>query len=141
MTMSTKRPDTDEATIRALDAEWSKAAHAKDVERVISFYAKDGSVVWPENQAARGHAAIRARWEAAYESTPDLWLEFKPSHIEVASGRDMASDFGEVYFAPHAKPDDTQNVGKYLVVWKREQDTWKVLYDCYNMNGTFNPVK
>jgi ketosteroid isomerase-like protein len=46
-----------------------------------------------------------------------------------------------VYFAPNAKPDDTQNVGKYLVVWKREHGTWKVLYDCWNMNGTVNPVK
>jgi uncharacterized protein (TIGR02246 family) len=141
MMMHDKKPHSDEAVIRALDAEWSKAARDKDVDRVMTFYATDGSVVWPENQAAKGHAAIRERWEAAYKATPDLYLEFKPTHIEIASGGDMASDFGAVHFAPHAKPDDAQNVGKYLVVWWRQHGTWKVLYDCYNMNGSNNPVK
>jgi uncharacterized protein (TIGR02246 family) len=135
-----KKHDPDEAAIRALDAEWSKAARARDVDRVMTFYAKDGSVVWPEQPVAKGHPAIRASWKKAYKTSPKLYLEFKPTHIEIAGGRDMASDFGAVYFAPHVKSNDTRNVGKYLVVWKREKGTWKVLYDCYNMNGTNNPV-
>lgn len=52
----------------------------------------------------------------------------------------MACDFGVVCFAPHVKPDDTANVGKYLVVWQRQHGTWKVLCDSYNMNGTNSPV-
>lgn len=139
--MPSKKRHPDEAVIRALDAEWSKAARDKDIDRVLTFYATDGSVVWPENQVAKGHPAIRKRWKAAYDATPDLYLEFEPTHIEIASGGDMASDFGVVYFAPDVKPDDTQNVGKYLVVWQRQHGAWKVLYDCYNMNGTNNPVK
>lgn len=134
--MSRKNPDQDEAAIRALDAEWGKAARAKDIDRVINFYATDGSVVWPEHQVGKGHAAIRALWKAAYKETPELWLEFKPARIEIASGRDMATDLGAVHFAPKAKANDSKNVGKYLVVWKRENGTWRVLYDCYNMNGS-----
>ncbi|WP_283808705.1 hypothetical protein [Bradyrhizobium centrolobii] len=34
----------------------------------------------------------------------------------------MASDYGLVHFAPHAKPDDVKNRAKYLVVWKRKAD-------------------
>ena len=136
-----KKTDPDEVAIRALDAEWSEAAKAKDINRVMTFYARDGSVVWPEQPVAKGHAAIRASWKKAYNTTPDLYLEFKPTHIEIASGRDIASDFGAVYFAPNVKPTNTEFVGKYLVVWKRERGSWKVLYDCYNMNGTNNPVK
>jgi uncharacterized protein (TIGR02246 family) len=124
----------DEAAIRALDAEWSKAATARDLDRVITFYATDGSVVWPDQPPAKGHAAIRACWKAAYKD-PKLYLDFKPTHIEVGSGGDMASDFGLVHFAPNAKPGDTKNTAKYLVVWKREHGTWKVLYDSWNWNG------
>jgi uncharacterized protein (TIGR02246 family) len=134
-----KKRDPDEVAIRALDAEWSTAAKAHDIPRVVTFYAKDGSVVWPGQRVAKGHAAIRASWNKAMG--PDLYLEFKPTHIEIASGRDMAFDFGAVYFAPNVKPTNLDFVGKYLVVWKREKGTWKVLYDCYNMNGTNNPVK
>jgi uncharacterized protein (TIGR02246 family) len=135
-----KKPHVDHQTIKTLDAEWAKAARARDIDRVVSFYAKDGSVAWPGDKAAKGHANIRARWEDAYKQTPELWLDFKPTHIEIAKGGNMAVDFGVVYFAPNAKPDDPQNVAKYLVVWKRENGAWKVLYDCYNMNGAANPV-
>ena len=42
--MPDKKHHAEEAAIRALDAEWSKAAHDKDIDRVIAFYATDGSV-------------------------------------------------------------------------------------------------
>jgi uncharacterized protein (TIGR02246 family) len=125
--------DHDEAAIRALDAEWSKAATAKDFDRVITFYATDGSVVWPDQPVAHGHKAIRASWEKACKDLPHL--DFEPTHIEIASGRDLATDFGLVHFAPGAKPHDTTNTAKYLVVWKREHGVWKVLYDSWNWNS------
>jgi uncharacterized protein (TIGR02246 family) len=131
--MARKKPNPDEAAIRALDAQWSKAATAKNVDQVIKFYAKDGSVVWPDQPPAKGHAAIRASWKKAYKASPGMYLDFRPTHIEIAG--DMASDFGLVHFKPSAKPGDTQNTAKYLVVWKREQGAWKVLYDCWNWNG------
>jgi ketosteroid isomerase-like protein len=139
--MSDNKHHAEEAAIRALDKEWSKVAHAKDIDRVIAFYATDATVLWPANPIARGHAQIRKVWQAAYQSTPDLYVEFHPTHIEISSGGDMACDFGVVCFAPHVKPDDIENVGKYLVVWQRQHGTWKVLCDSYNMNGTNSPVK
>ena len=129
-----KKHTTDEAAIRALDAEWSKAATAKDVDKVITFYATDGSVVWPDQPVAKGHKAVRASWERAYKEAPDMYLDFEPTHIEVSSDGEMASDFGLVHFAPNAKPDDVRNTAKYIVVWKREHGAWKVLYDCWNWN-------
>jgi uncharacterized protein (TIGR02246 family) len=130
-----KKPDPDKAAIRALDAEWSKAATANDFDRVVKFYAKDGSVVWPDQPIATGHKAIRASWKKAFNDAPGMYLDFKPTHIEISSGGDMASDFGLVHFAPNAKPGDTQNTAKYLVVWKREKGAWKVLYDSWNWNS------
>jgi uncharacterized protein (TIGR02246 family) len=126
-----KKSDPDVAAIKALDAEWSKAATAHDINRVVTFYAKDGSVVWPNQAPAKGHAAIRASWNSIL--TPDMYLDFKPIRIEVFG--DLASDFGEVHFKRNAKPGDTQNTAKYLVVWKRENGAWKVLYDCWNWNA------
>jgi uncharacterized protein (TIGR02246 family) len=130
-----KKHDAEEAAIRALDAEWSKAATAKNMDHVMKFYATDGSVVRPDQPPAKGHAAIRASWEAIFKAAPDMYLDFEPTHIEVASGGEMASDFGLVHFTPHAKPDDRKNTAKYLVVWKRERGAWKVLYDSWNWNA------
>jgi uncharacterized protein (TIGR02246 family) len=130
-----KKHNPDEAEIRALDAEWSKAATAKKIDQVIKFYASDGSVVWPGYPPAKGHAAILAAWKKLYLDVPGMYLDFKPTRIEVSSGRDMASDFGLVHFAADAKPDDIKHTAKYLVVWKREHGAWKVLYDCWNLNA------
>jgi uncharacterized protein (TIGR02246 family) len=134
--MSKEKHHREVEAIKELDAEWAKAACAKNLDRVISFYAKDGSVVWPLGPAAKGHAAIRAQWKQAFNdlNNPFPYLDFKPMHIEVSDGGDMAVDFGVVHFAPNPKPDDPQNVAKYLVVWKREHGHWKVLYDCWNYN-------
>jgi uncharacterized protein (TIGR02246 family) len=133
--MPKKKRDPDEAKIRALDAEWGKAATAKKLDQVVKFYAKEGSVVWPDQKPAKGLKAIRKSWEKAYKTTPDVYLDFEPIHIEISSGRDLASDYGYVHFAPGAKPGDTGNTAKYLVVWKRERGAWKVLYDSWNRNA------
>jgi ketosteroid isomerase-like protein len=130
-----KKHDPEEAEIRTLDAAWSKAATAKKIDQVMKFYASDGSLVWPDYPPAKGHAAIRAAWDKLCGDVPDMYLDFEPTHIEVSSGRDMASDFGLVHFAPGAKPDDVKNTAKYLVVWKRENGAWKVFYDCWNWNA------
>jgi hypothetical protein len=53
----------------------------------------------------------------------------------------MATDFGVVHFAPHPEPNDTANTAKYLVVWKREKDARKVLYDCWNWNAPLEMVR
>ena len=134
--MARKKRKSDEAAIRALDAQWSKAATAataKNVDHVIKFYAKDGSVVWPDLPHAKGHKAIRDSWKTMIKKMPGMYLSFRPTHIEISG--DMASDFGLVHFAPNAKPGDTQNTAKYLVVWKRENGAWKVFYDCWNWNS------
>jgi uncharacterized protein (TIGR02246 family) len=130
-----KKHDAEKAVIRALDAEWSKAATEKNMDRVMKFYATDGSVVWPDQPPAKGHAAIRASWKKIYKAAPNMYLDFKPTHIEIASGGEMASDFGVVHFAKHAKPGDRKNTAKYLVVWKRKRGAWKVLYDSWNWNA------
>ena len=56
-------------------------------------------------------------------------------NVSSRSERDLAPDYGYVHFAPGAKPGDTVNTAKYLVVWKRERGAWKVLYDSWNRNA------
>jgi ketosteroid isomerase-like protein len=133
-TISRKKPDPDEAAIRALDAEWGKAATAQNLADVIKFYATDASLVWPDMPPATGIAAIRASWKNIYKEMPGLYLDFQPIRIDIASGRDLATDFGLVHFKAGAKPKDPKNTAKYLVIWKRERGVWKVFYDCWNWN-------
>src|SRR5258708_32097724 len=52
-----------EQALRDLDAQWSAAAGAKDVDKTVSYYS-DGAVVMPPSaSAARTKEAFRSIWQ------------------------------------------------------------------------------
>jgi uncharacterized protein (TIGR02246 family) len=125
--------DADERAIRDLDAEWAKAAAAKNVDQVMTFYADDASIFMPNEPIAMGKPAIRVEW-TKLTSNPGYALSFSPSRVDVAKAGDMAYEFG-VYnlmlTGPDGKPINDR--GKYVVVWKKQSDgKWKAVADIIN---------
>jgi uncharacterized protein (TIGR02246 family) len=127
------RVDADQE-IRRLDEEWGNAASTKDLEAVVSFYADDGSLVWPDTAPVHGSAAIRTAWMGVFHDYQGLKLKFTPERIDISESGDLASDYGRVDFGYDGDAGPVQLIAKYVVVWKRVNREWKVLYDCYNMN-------
>lgn len=125
----------DEAEIRALDVAWGEAATAKDLDTVVGFYARDGSLVWPGAPAVHGTPAIRECWSTLMATTPGLALRFDAERIVVSGDATLASDFGRVSFGHEVEGKAVTEIGKYVVVWRKEAGTWKVLYDSYNMDS------
>ncbi len=59
-------PDTrtaDESALRDLDAQWSKAAAAKDAEKTVSYYAENAVLMPPNAPIATEKEAIRTEWK------------------------------------------------------------------------------
>jgi len=131
-----KKMSAEEKAIREQDVAWGKAASKKDLDGVVSFYCKDGTLVWTGQPAAHGSAAIRKNW-AQMMKIPGLSLEFIPERIVVSESGDLASDFGVVKFGQEDPANFTYTLvtAKYLVVWRKEKKAWKVLYDSYNYNS------
>lgn len=125
----------DEAAIRRLDEEWGKAATNKDLDAVVSFYAHDGSLVWPDEPAVHGIAHIRANWKKMIDTIPGLKLRFTPERIVISDDASLASDFGKVEFGQEVNGKPVMQIAKYVVVWRKEAGSWKVLYDSWNMNS------
>jgi uncharacterized protein (TIGR02246 family) len=120
----------EEARIRALDAEWSKAAQGKDVEKAIGYYADDGVMLAPGAPAARGKQAIEKAWTAMLSPAGNA-LSFQPTSIEVARGGDLAYDLGTYELTMAGKNGKAQTMkGVYVVVWQKQPGgQWKVLLD------------
>jgi uncharacterized protein (TIGR02246 family) len=131
--LSVAKGNTDEEAIRKLDAEWSAAAHSKDVEKTISFYAEDGSLLPDSGPKATGMAQIRDAWSHLL-GMPGVDLTFAPTKIEVAKSGDMAYDVGTYQLKMNdAQGNPTTQIGKYVVVWKKQADKkWKVMADIFN---------
>lgn len=121
-----------EDRIRELDAAWGEAATKKDLEKTVSFYAPDGSLVWPSQEAIHGTQAIRDAWREMMK-IPGLGLRFTPERIDVSG--DLAVDFGRVDLKQDTDQGPKEEVDKYLVVWQLIDGDWKVLYDSYNANA------
>src|SRR5262245_37098894 len=79
----------DEATLRNLDAEWSKAAGAKDADKTVSYYSDDAQVMPANTPVIHGKAGARAMWKGMFDM-PGFAGGWKPAKVEVARSGDLA---------------------------------------------------
>src|SRR6266851_5380391 len=85
--------EAEQTSIRNADMEWSKAATAKNIDQVISYYAEDASVFVPNEQIATGIPAIKSEWTKMM-ALPGFSLNWIPTRVDVAKSGDMGYSFG-----------------------------------------------
>jgi uncharacterized protein (TIGR02246 family) len=127
-----KDASADEQAIRALDTAWSHAAETKDLDKTVSFYADDASILPPNMPIATGKNAIRAVW-SQFLSMPGFSITFAPSKVVIAKSGDMAYEIGTFQTTVNdtqGKP--TSSVGKFVVNWQKRGGQWKVVADIFN---------
>jgi len=125
--------EADERAIRNLDADWSKAATAKDIDKVMFYYADDATIFVPNEPMATGKPSIRVEWTKLFAS-PAFALSFAPSRVNISKSGDLAYEYGTYSMTvndPQGKPVNDR--GKYVVVWKKQSDgNWKAVADIIN---------
>ncbi|HKP81060.1 MAG TPA: DUF4440 domain-containing protein [Pyrinomonadaceae bacterium] len=124
---------TDEATLRKLDDEWSRAVGSRDVEKTISYYTDDAVVMPPNIPTLTGKEPIRSLWNSMLDS-PSFAGGWKATKVEVARSGDLAYVSGNYEFTE--KDDSGKPItdkGKYLEVWRKQADgNWKCVADMFN---------
>lgn len=122
-----------ERLLRDLDAEWSKAAAARDVERTIAYYSDDAIVLPPNATSATTKEAIRNAWKDLLAS-PGLVITWKTTRVELGKSGEMARVSGAYELTMNdssGKPINDR--GKYLEVWEKQPDgKWKCVADMWN---------
>lgn len=123
----------DEATLRKLDDEWSKAVGARDVEKTVSYYSDDAVVMPPNIPTLTGKQPIRALWQSMLES-PAFSGGWKATKVDVAQSGDLAYVSGNYEFNETDRSGNAiTDRGKYLEVWKKQSDgSWKCVADMFN---------
>jgi len=130
-----KPPDTraaDEKAIRDLDAQWSKAAAARDVDGTVSYYSDDASLLAPNAPIANDRQSIHASWASLLG--PDTSLSWQATKVEVARSSDLAYLVGTYQLnTKDAQGKPVSDTGKFVEVWKKQADNkWKVVADIFN---------
>jgi ketosteroid isomerase-like protein len=116
------------AEIEAANAKWIEFFNKGDFAGVASLYMDNATALPPGSAMVRGNAAIGAMWKgvSAEVSDPKLTtLDVKPL------GASAAQEIGT--FALKTKGPNPKDVtGKYLVVWEKVGNDWKLAADIWN---------
>jgi ketosteroid isomerase-like protein len=122
-----------ERILRDLDAQWSKAAAARDLERTVAFYSDDAIVLPPNATSAATKENVRNVWKDLL-GTPGLVINWKPSRVKLGRNGAMAWVSGTYELTMNDATGKSMNDrGKYLEVWEKQADgNWKCAADMWN---------
>ena len=125
----------DEKALRDADAEWSKAADAKDLDKTVSFYADDALVLPPNEAAVTSKDGIRSLWKGLIDSVTEV--SWKATRVEMAKSGEMACLTGTYELT---MKDGTKDRGKYCEIWEKKGGTWKCGTDIWNSDLPATPA-
>ena len=116
------------AEIEAVNAKWTEFFNKGDFAGVASLYTADAVAFPPGSPMVHGQAAIGAMWKSMAEHVSDpklTTLDVKPL------GPSAAREIGN--FSLKTKGPTPQEVsGKYVVVWEKVGNDWKLATDIWN---------
>jgi ketosteroid isomerase-like protein len=107
---------------KAFDQDY--ASH--DFKKLGEFYAED-AIVYPQgSDVVQGREAIQKLWQSFEKDMTDL----DDQAVEVIDAGDYAIVFGEYHAIYQGKPDQ----GRFMAVWKKDGDSWKIARDSWYSN-------
>ena len=116
-------------TLNRLASEFATAFSAKDAAKVASFYAEDAVLMSPDAPLVKGRGSIEAHYREEFRVAFSN-VQLKPMESVVAGT--YAFEAGT---SAATRPGDGASrveTGKYVVIYKRVGNTWKIAYDIYN---------
>jgi ketosteroid isomerase-like protein len=115
--------------IEAANAEFSADAAKGDGAALAALYSTDGQVMPAGSAPIRGTEAIQKFWQGALDSgIAAVGLKT----IDVFGRGPTATEVGE--YELRDKAGKVLDHGKYIVVWRHVEGTWKLLRDMFSTN-------
>ena len=120
----------DKPTIQKRNDQWVAAFNKGDSHAVAELYAHDAYVLPAGGEMVHGRQAIQGFWDTTMKQLGDAKL----TAVDVQPlGPDAAREIGTFSFK--TKGNTPQDVsGKYVVVWRKINNQWKLATDIWNMN-------
>ena len=117
-----------QAEIEAVNVKWMDFFNKADFAGIASLYTDDATAFPPGSAMVKGRAAIAVMWKTMAEKVSDP----KVTTLEVKSlGPSAAREIGTFSLKTRGeKPREV--VGKYVVVWEKVGDDWKLAADIWN---------
>lgn len=116
--------------LEAQSARFSEAFSHRDPAAIGQLYAEDAQAFPPGAAPVVGRSAIQDMWKGVLGS-PVARIQLET--VEVDGNPATAWEAGR--YTMIATNGSTMDVGKYIVVWKRDNAGWKIYRDMWSSNS------
>lgn len=120
---------SDEEDIRRQIAAFSNYLMEDRRQEVVNMYTDDAKI-FPAGRDILGGRELAAYWNPKVLNSKIVYHKVTPEEIKVIG--DEAYDWG--YYEGTSKSERGQSTwrGKYIIIWKKIDDTWKIYLDIWN---------
>jgi uncharacterized protein (TIGR02246 family) len=132
----------DEKALRENEAVWNKDWVAKDLEKLVSHYADDASLLIPQIPLLKGKDAVRGGIKHLLDD-PAGSLSFTTESVEVSTSGDLAYTRGSytIVETDEKTKQPVREQGKYVTVYRKGTDgSWKAVIDMNNADAPPVPL-
>jgi uncharacterized protein (TIGR02246 family) len=116
--------------IEAVNARFADAFSRRDVAAIGQLYAPDAEAYPPGLAPVSGRAAIQDMWKGLL-AMPVGRIQL--TTVEVDGNGETAFETGR--YTLLGSNGSTMDEGKYIVIWKRDPDGWKLYRDMWSSNS------
>jgi len=104
-----------------------------EYDNLTKLYSTDAKVLSPGSDITSGSEAIKNLWQPRNN---DVILKHKATQLEISVKKNIAYDYG--YYEGETLKANGEKFGwrgKYVIIWKKEKDGWKIYLDIWNRIG------
>jgi uncharacterized protein (TIGR02246 family) len=102
-----------------------------DADLLASIYTENARLLPPDSEMLTGRNAIKDFWRGAMDiGIKEATLET----VEFEDGQNIVSEIGKYTLTIENEGERAESSGKYVVVWKKEGEDWKMHIDIWNAN-------
>jgi ketosteroid isomerase-like protein len=116
--------------INAANKQFEQVYSSSGGAGVAAFYAKDAKVLPPNSEIIENYDDIGKFWKGVFDAGVK---KFSLTALTVESFGNNAVETGK--FIIYDADGNQIDAGKYLVLWKKEKDGWKLFRDIWNSSS------
>lgn len=120
--------------IQAANENFMAAFASSDAEALAALYTQDGRLLPPNSDVVAGTAAIQGFWQTVMDAGV---AEAQLTTEEAEGFGDTAFEVGR--YSLYDSAGNTLDGGKYVVIWKKTEEAWRLHRDIWNSSMPISP--
>ena len=127
-----KAQEVERKMIRQQIKQWQASVDKKNLDKILDFYTAD-AILMPAKEPILVGTKIQSYWQRMFKVKGDVF-KFTLNRIDISDDMKMAYSVGVLSFVNKQTKKATIQKGKFLMVWKKQNDQWQIVVDSFSLD-------